>query len=119
MQAGRELDALIAKAMDREFRPLSSRNQYGLCSHCGGVLPDDPWERLGTRATCDGLCHFSTDIAAAWTVDRDDWHWVFFEVPNRLQITLYPTRELWDRRPGDCEPYPAGVIFVDVPWSEC
>ncbi len=69
MPAGRELDALVAeKVMGWRFIPLPKHNQYGLCDWCGRTVPADQHGREKERGICDGLCQFSTDINAAWTV---------------------------------------------------
>ena len=61
----------------------------------------------------------STDIAAAWLVDKPGWYWTFFETPIFLQITLYPSIEVWHKRPGDYQVLQKEIIIITVNWDEC
>ena len=63
--------------------------------------------------------HYSRDIAAAWLVDKPGWFWDFFETPTYLQVTLYPSLEIWAKRPHGMHPYPKEIICVKVNWDEC
>jgi hypothetical protein len=95
MEAGREMDALIWL-----------------------MLNDKPLDLFKCRYV-DGADNFSTDISVSWLVDKPDWYWVFTEMPNRLQITLYPSREVWDKRPFEMQFYPKESIHINVTWKDC
>jgi hypothetical protein len=72
MEAGRELDALVAeRVMGWKFIPLPKRNRSGLCINCGRAVWDDPRNRQTELGICNEEdCRYSTDIAAAWLVEE-------------------------------------------------
>jgi hypothetical protein len=109
MEAGREMDALVAeRVMGFKVQIVErKRDTFGT------------YKVKHYRVGNGFLAEYSTDIAAAWQVDKSDWYWVFSEMPNKLQITLYPSREAWDKRPFEMHPYPKESVHVDVRWDEC
>ena len=134
---GRELDAAVAeKVMDWHWNDLWG----SLIPREQTAMPSEMWtewhededglSRKPIRGnTVSGLSyngdlfkinlpHYSTDIAAAWLVDKPGWYWIFHEALNHLQITLYPSKELYHKRPWDLQPYPKGIICVKVNWDE-
>jgi len=55
---------------------------------------------------------YSTDIAAAWEVDKPNWWWIFIEHDDIL------VARIWDREesPG-CDPN-RPIAWIDEPWHE-
>ena len=58
---------------------------------------------------------YSTDIAAAWTVDKPGWLWEFKEMPATLTVILYTSFEL---RCKAMEIYPRIPKEVILIWHE-
>lgn len=90
MKAGRETDALIAERV------------MGFSEIWHGTMPSY-WDGDAQRL----LPRYSTDIAAAWEVDKPEWRWLFCEHPKRLTILL------WDGFLGD-DP----IATAHVKWDE-
>jgi hypothetical protein len=104
---GRELDAKVAEEI------FDKPPSYYDCPHF------DKNGRILSFCSCPDLPRCSTDIAAAWLVDKPGWYWNFHEAPNHLQITLYPSKELYHKRPWDLQPVPKEIVNVKVNWDEC
>lgn len=100
LQPGRELDALVAeRVMGWLNIHRDAYTPYGR-----DVCGTDPsgeggWDKNGRMA----VRHYSTDIAAALTVDRSEWRWRFSERLMHLEVTVSDTD---------------GGFSVDVRWSE-
>ena len=107
MKAGKEMDVIVHTEVFGEPRnvPAMRDPEYLYKSSEAG------WVKIEAPP-------YSTDISVAWQVDKPDWYWVFTEMPNKLQITLYPSREAWDKRPFEMYPYPKETIHVDVNWND-
>jgi len=92
MPAGRETDALVAKVMGwRNVHTLPGGNVYF------GEMPDD-WNRNCWQhgpdwniPHLDQVWQFSTEVCAAWMVDREGWRWQFHEGIDDLFVVLTPT----------------------------
>ena len=86
MAGGREMDQLVAERV----MGLCIKWEKGVaCPYCGGEM-----HFLGSRAWClrcqEYRYHqykdYSTDIAAAWEVDKEEWYWELLERVNGLLV---------------------------------
>ena len=85
MEAGREMDALVAERVMGWVK--TERNVRGADF-------DNEWYVKEYLVDLDGKFNanapaYTTDISAAWEVDKEDWYWEFVEDIDGLQITLY------------------------------
>lgn len=96
MEPGRELDALIfEKVMGWVI-----------------LLP-------GFRDTRDkAIPFYSTDLAAAFTVDKPGWLWEFTESVGTLTVILYTSLEMWRKAIGDYPIFPEDAILVRQIWLD-
>jgi len=60
----------------------------------------------------------STDIAAAWQVDRPGWVWEFQETSHDLTATLYPSPEARSEAIASWPVLPKGVALVRREWGD-
>jgi len=114
MKPGRELDALVAKKImgwklsadasewldaDGEYMKAA---EYWYIGGNDDILPWSP----------------STDIAAAWQVDKPGWVWEFQETSHDLTATLYPSPQARIEAMASYPILPEGVTLVRREWGE-
>lgn len=102
MKPGRKLDAEVAEIMGYE------------CV-CEEEAADCPIHAYGDR---DTLRPYSTDVAAAFTVDKPDWLWEFKEMPEMLTVILYTSHALRRKAIEMFPILPKKVILVRREWLE-
>lgn len=117
MKPGRELDALMAEALGFKTKwfvyPDNSR--ILLCLVGKTASRNDGWvERDDWRS----VPPYSTEIAAAWRVDRPGWTWEFQETSHDLTATLYPSPEARMEAVTSYPVLPEGVALVRREWGE-
>ena len=124
MKPGRELDALVAERIVgrcahilRKTQTLELDSQilsnYHQCQKCG--------EKFWGIAWHEGYCAFpsySTDVAAAWQVDRPGWTWEFQETSHDLTATLYPSPQARSQAIASYPILPEGVTLVRREWGD-
>lgn len=106
MEAGREMDILVIEKV-LEWQLVPDSNYHG----CGGAMfavTESSERRFMWHLEADvysGEKRWSpsTNIAAAWQVDRPTWVWRFYEAKYGLEVTL---------------DFSGRTVFADVLWSE-
>jgi hypothetical protein len=114
MKPGRELDALVAEALGwkrTDERPPDYHNWTNY---------PDVWYRTpnGTIENVTNIPPYSTDIAAAWQMDRPGWTWEFQETSHDLTATLYPSPEARSEALASYPILPEGVTLVRREWGD-
>jgi len=108
MKPGRELDALVVEmVMDWDHQDIWDDEPL--------VPPDVYLIRLK-----ETVPPYSTDIAAAWQVDRPSWVWEFQETSHDLTATLYPSPEARMEAVTSYPILPEGVTLASTyAWVRC
>jgi len=103
MKPGRELDALVAEYV------------IGYECVCDEEPVDCPIHAYNDHYT---LSPYSTDIAAAWRVDKPGWVWEFQETSHDLTATLYPSPQARIEAMANYPILPEGVALVRREWLD-
>lgn len=118
MKPSRELDALVAAIMGRCGHVLKRIQDDDYCSHFQCQKCDEEFWGLAWH---EGYCAFpeySTQIDAAFTVDKPGWLWEFKEMPETLTVELYTSLAL-RRKAIEMYPIlPKKVILVRRKWLD-
>jgi len=113
MEPSRELDALVAEKV------MNWDNVH--CLSGGNIpfgRPDDDYNRAFPSAMySEPVPLYSTDIAAAWTVDKPGWLWEFQEAVGVLSVTLYTSPALRHKAMG--VPGGGGGVICDAIYISC
>ncbi len=82
--------------------------------------PDDDYRRdyPNNTAYSKRVLPYSTDIAAAWTVDKPGWLWEFQETSQVLTVTLYTSSEMMQRAIRDFPILPEDVVLIRREWLD-
>ncbi len=113
MKPGRELDARVADIMGRCGHVLEKVQDHYRCQKCGEEFWGISWR--------EGYCAFplySTEIDAAWTVDKPGWLWEFQETSQTLTVELYTSSEMMQRAIRDFPILPKDVVLVRREWLD-
>lgn len=103
MKPGRELDAEVAKYI------------IGYECVCEEEAADCPIHAYDDH---DTLRPYSTDLAAAFSVNKPGWLWEFEETPETLTVTLYPSPALRRRAIAMFPILPKDVVLVRREWLD-
>ena len=101
MKSSRELDSWVAEHV------------IGYECVCDETLVDCP---IHARGDCDTLRPYSTNIAAAFSIDKPGWLWEFQETPETLTATLYTSFALRRKAIEMYPVLPMDVIFIRRGW---
>jgi len=139
LEAGRRLDALVAEKvfdwrwllhLPRQriaiFPPVDwewilwnfNSSEWKETNNEKDFLLFSDWDRLASprvEGQISFLPYYSSDIDAAWRIDRPNWRWEFIESEKDLEITLYdcsraqpPTIILWSEYASKSKAYAWG-----------
>lgn len=113
MEPSKELDALVAEHVlgwDRIHYKFGGNVAYG--------RPNDDYRRdfPNNRAYENRILAYSTDVAAAFTVDKPGWLWDFQETSQTLTVTLYTSSEMKQRAISGFPIFPKDAILVRREW---
>jgi hypothetical protein len=113
MEAGRELDALVA---DEIFGLSIEWNEDTPCPYC-----DCAMRYCGDRARCS-VCEewrygpykeYSEDIAAAWEVHKEACDWIFSQRRKYLNALQAIVTERMEAPPGSIISWPDVLAFLE------
>ena len=125
---GPDLDALVAERVlglkrahcygtmgGGSIGSTGEGHTWFICQWCGRRVEDG----------CTGPCpeypfpRFSKDIAQAWRLDNLYLRWRFVETDDGLEISVQPSREIWESHyRGICPSYQDSETSVLVKWNE-
>ena len=114
MKPGRELDALVAEHV-MGWKLSADGSEWLDADEV--YIEDAKYWRIGGN---DDILPWSpsTDIAAAWQVDRPGWTWEFQETSHDLTATLYPSPEARSEALTSYPILPEGVVLVRREWLD-
>jgi hypothetical protein len=110
--AGPAMDAAVAKALG--WRNLHWREVDRESNH---YAPGGWWGN-GPNGECYLDKGYSSDIVAAWKLDRIGWRWQFWETPETLAVTLFTSIEMASDAAWESPRLPEGTIVVQNRWED-
>lgn len=112
--AGPAMDAAVAEALGWKrtlMHPVDYHNWTNY-PNVWYITPD------GIIENVTNIPPYSTDIAAAWGLDKTAWRWKFYETPNTLAVILFTSIEMQCEAAWISPSWPEGTIVIQNLWQD-